>query len=168
MQHSAPTNHVFHGPGPPMARLAMSMPRPSLASGGREWKKSWRLCRRIRGGTGATLAGLWRRSWGRGYRATGAALPARSGMRSAGSTLKRVPSRCLDRGALVLVVVWLLVLAGAACQRDGLTGAGHHHLLGPDLSRHTSRQMVHHLGLAAVQSRYEEVCGRVDVWWSSW
>jgi hypothetical protein len=81
------------------------------------------------------LHGLWRRSWGRGCRVTGAALPARSGMRSAGSTLKRVPSRCLDRGALVLVVVWLLVLAGVTCQRDGLTGAGHHHLLDPDLSR---------------------------------
>jgi len=60
-------------------------------------------------------------------------------MRSAGSTLKRVPSRCLDRGALVLVVVWLLVLAGVTCQRDGLTGAGHHHLMDPDLSRRISR-----------------------------
>jgi hypothetical protein len=164
MQHSAPTNHVFHGPGPPMARLMMSMPRPPLGSGGRERKKSWRLCRRIRGRTGATLAGLWRRSWGRGWRATGAALPARSGMRSAGSTLGGVPSRCLDRGALVLVVVWLLVLAGAVCQRDGLAAGGHHHLLDPDLSR----QVVHHLGLAAVQSRCDEVCAWVDVWWLSW
>ena len=85
-------------------------------------------------------------------------------MRSAGSTLRRVPSRCLDRGALVLVVVWLLALAGVACQRDGLAGGGHHRLLGPDLSR----QVVRHLVLAAVQSRCEEVCGRVDVWWSSW
>ena len=34
-------------------------------------------------------------------------------MRSAGSTLEGVPSRWLDRAALVLVVVWLLVLAGA-------------------------------------------------------
>jgi hypothetical protein len=85
-------------------------------------------------------------------------------MRSAGSTLEGVPSRCLDRVALVLVVVWLLVLAGAACQRDGLASGGHHHLLDPDLSR----QVVHQLGLVAVQSRCEEVCGRVDVWWSSW
>ena len=118
MQHSAPIKHVFHGPGLPMARLVMSMPRLSLANGGRERKESWRLCRRIRGRTGAILAGSWRRSWGRGCWATGAALPAGSGMRSAGSTLRRVPSRCLDRGALVLVVVWLLALAGAACQRD--------------------------------------------------
>jgi hypothetical protein len=85
-------------------------------------------------------------------------------MRSAGSTLGGVPSRCLDRGALVLVVVWLLVLAGAVCQRDGLAAGGHHHLLDPDLSR----QVVHHLGLAAVQSRCDEVCAWVDVWWLSW
>src|SRR5947209_7039498 len=164
MHHGAPTKHAFHGPGLPMVRLMMSMPRLSLASGGRERRESWRLCRRIRGRIGVILAGLWRRSWGRGCWATGAALPTGSGMRSAGSTLRRVPSRCLDRGALVLVVVWLLALAGAACQRDGLAGGGHHRLLGPDLSR----QVVRHLVLAAVQSRCEEVCGRVDVWWSSW
>ena len=74
-------------------------------------------------------------------------------MRSAGSTLEGVPSRCLDRGALVLVVVWLLVLAGAVCQRDGLAGGSHHHLLDPDLSR----QVVHHLVLPVVESRCEDV-----------
>jgi hypothetical protein len=54
----------------------------------------------------------------------------------------------------VLVVVWLLVLAGAACQGDGLAGGRHHHLLDPDLSC----QVVHHLALAAVQSRCEDGC----------
>ena len=77
---------------------------------------------------------------------------------------KGCPAGVSTGGALVLVVVWLLVLAGAACQRDGLTGAGHHHFLDPGLSRRTSRQVVRHLELAAVQSRCEEVCGRVDVW----
>jgi hypothetical protein len=63
-------------------------------------------------------------------------------MRSAGSTLRRVRSRCLDRGARVLVVVWLLALAGAACQRDDLASGDHHHLLGPDLSRQVVQAIV--------------------------
>jgi hypothetical protein len=57
-----------------------------------------------------------------------------------------VPNRYFDRGVLILVIVWLLVLASIAYQRDGLYGGGHYHLLNPDLSR----QMVYYLALAAV------------------
>jgi hypothetical protein len=57
-----------------------------------------------------------------------------------------VPSRYLDRGVFILVVVWLLVLADAAYQRDGLCGGGYYYLLDSDLSR----QVVYYLALAAV------------------
>ena len=80
------------------------------------------------------------------------ALPAGSVTRSAGCTLKRVHNRCRGRVAPVLGVVWLLALAGAACQSGGQIGLAHLPLLGHGLSRRTSRQVVHHLGPAAVAS----------------
>ncbi len=81
------------------------------------------------------------------------ALLAGSVTRSAGCTLKRVHSRCRGRAAPVLGVVWSLALAGAACQRGGQLGGAHLRLLAHNLSRRTSRQVVHHLGPAAVPSR---------------
>jgi hypothetical protein len=81
------------------------------------------------------------------------ALPAGSVTWSAGCTLKRVHSRCRGRAALVLGVVWSLALAGAACQRGGQIGGAHLRLQAHGLSRRTSRQVVHHLGSAAVPSQ---------------
>jgi hypothetical protein len=63
-------------------------------------------------------------------------------------------------GAFALVLILGFTIAGAL---SGLAGGSHHHLLGPDLSRR-----VDHLARVAVQSRCEEMCGRVDVWSSSW